>query len=235
MKNLILWSILFSLFSAFMGCDANPVNRLVNPSPSNISGVWSGAWVIYDDEVKTGGAIMTYNTGATLDFHSTDNPHSGKDCIRYSWDGSPVLTYASLPAHPTDYIQSGYSGFSLICAPTDAQYFTATRNLSLGGYTKITFWARGELFTNVNLRVEANSNDQNQYKYASGYPGVWQGTVTSGWQQYSVKLDTTTTNLNNLAAATDFIKIILLYTPGPDDPPRGNGGTVFLDDIELTK
>jgi hypothetical protein len=182
--------------------------------------------------VKTGGAVMTYNTGATIDFKCTDNPHSGKDCIRYSWDGSPVLTYASLPAHATDYIQSGFSGFSLICAPANAQYLIYTRNLSLGGYTKITFWARGVLNTNVNLRVAANSADPNQYKYASGYPGVWQGTITSGWQKYSVSIDNT---VNNLAAASDFIKIILIYTPGAGEPSSGNGGTVFLDDIELTK
>lgn len=226
MNKLFLISIIFSLFAAFSACDKNPVNRIVNPSPANISNVRSGTWVIYDDEIKTGGDLMLYNTGAIIDFKCTDNPHSGKDCIRYSWDGKPVYTY------DLGTTQSGFSGFSLICAPKQAQYSTYSLDLSTAGYTKITFWARGSLNSYVKLRVTANSTDPSQSKLASGATGVWEDTVTSSWVKYSLDIDNMT---NNLAAAKDFVKINLVYAPGDDGPSQGNGGTVYLDDIELTK
>ena len=237
MKKALLFYILIFPFLIITGCDKDPVNRLVNPSPASSTGVWSGTWVLYDDELKTNGAVMTFNEGATIDFNCTDNPRSGKKCIRYSWNGSPVLTYASPPSQPVNYTQSGFSGFSLICAQTLGAYSTQTRNLALGGDTKITFWARGSLNANVYLRVEANfpSTATNVYELKSGATGVWMGVPSSTWTQYSLTIDPTVNNL----AATDFVKFILLYDEdgNPDTPNTsvGNGGTVFLDDIELTR
>ena len=240
MNKISLFAVCFLAFALLPGCERNPVNKIVDPTVSNTTGIWSGTWVLYDDELKTGGNIMLFTEGVSLDFNNTDNPHSGPDslspnaivkkCIRFSWDGSPVFTYS------TSAKQSDFTGFSLICAQTTAAYSTQTRNLSLGGYTKITFWARGSLSTNVYLRVEANSTDPNQYALASGSVGVWQGTVTSDWNKYSVKIDN---SVNNLAAATDFVKFILVYdedgNPNTANTGRSNGGAVYLDDIELSK
>lgn len=235
MKNKFLYVICFLALSAAPGCDKHPADRLVDPTSSNITGVWSGKWVLYDDEIKTNGAQMPFNEGATQDFRYTDNPRSGKMCIRYSWDGSPVLTFASLPLHPDNYLQSDFVGFSLICAKTTAGYAAGAKDLSAGGFKSITFWARGSLHANVYLRVEANSIDPNVYLRPNGYTGVWMGTVTPGWVQYGLNIDK---NVNNLTAATDFVKFILRYDedgdPSTANTGRGNGGTVFLDDIELS-
>jgi hypothetical protein len=235
MKKAFFFSVFFSVFFVFAGCSKTPVNDLVNPTAKNSTGIWSGQWVIYDDELKTNGAVMLYTEGVGLNFNCANNPHSGSNCIQFSWNGLPVLTYASLPSHPTDYIQSGFTGFGLICAPTVAQYFTATRNLSLGGYTKITFWARGSLSVYTYLLVEANfasGASPNVTQPGSG-TGYWMGTVTSGWQQYTISIDN---NTNNLSAATDFVKIIMVYDPpSGSNSTQGNGGTVYIDDIQLSK
>ena len=134
----LLFPAICSIFVVFTGCNKTPVNDLVNPTSTNSSGIWSGKWIVYDDELKTNGAVMLYTEGVSLNFNYSSNPHSGSKCMQFSWTGLPVLTYANLPDHPTDYMQSGFTGFGLISAPTLGQYFTGTRDLSKGGYTKIT-------------------------------------------------------------------------------------------------
>ena len=223
--DILLYPVLFLLLSAFAACDKNPVNRLVNPTTTNTAGAWSGTWVIYDDELKTNGAVMAYNEGAIIDFNCSDNPHTGKKCIRYSWDGSPVLTYASLTAGAT--VQSGFSGFGLICAQTIGTYSTGTRDLSPGGYTKITFWARGSLNTDVHLRLEDNgANSQTASGTDAWLSDTAANNITADWQKFSF-----TVSPSSLVNAKDFVRIILVYS----GTGAGNGGTVYLDDIQLTK
>jgi len=232
----LLFSTICSIFVVFAGCSKTPVKDLVDPTSTNSTGIWSGKWIVYDDEMKTNGAVMLYTEGVSLNFNYTGNPHSGSKCMQFSWTGLPVLTYASLPDHPTDYIQSGFTGFGLISAPTVAQYFTGTRDLSKGGYTRITFWARGSLSAYTYLLVEANfaaGTTPTGITHTSTGEGFWIGTVTSNWQQYSLNIDNIT---NNLAAATDFVKIIMVYDPpSGSNSTQGNGGTVYIDDIQLSK
>jgi hypothetical protein len=230
------FTLFFLLSASLISCEKNPISKVVDPAGTYNTGIWSGNWILYDDELKTDGATMVYTQGVSLDFNSTDNPRSGKKCIRFSWDGSPVLTYKKLPAHPQDYVQGDFTGFGLICAKTLDEYFTGTRDLSAGGYTKLTFWARGHLFDHVYLRVEANSDDANFSKIPSGTAGVWEGVVGPDWQKYTVTLDK---NYNSLAAAKDFVKVILAYDDDGDPTTANttssnNGGTVFLDDIQLS-
>ena len=237
----LLFSLLLFMVPFLTGCEKNLMSKIVDPTASNTTGIWSGKWTIYDDEVKTGGADMLYTQGVSIDFKNTDNPHSGKQCIKFSWDGSPVLTYKSLPTHPTDYMQSDFTGFGLICAKTVDGYSTGARNLSLGGYNKITFYAKGHLNDHVYLRVEANSDNPNVSKLPSGSVGVWMGTmgtINADWpsQPYTLSIDK---NINKLASAVDFVKFILVYDDDgdpstPNTSSANNGGTIYLDDIMLS-
>lgn len=221
------------LITVFAGCEKNPVNRLIDPTISNTTGNWSGEWVIYDDEIRTGGTVMMFNTmdGQELDFSSRDNSKSGSKCIKYSWNGGDVTAYKNLPAHPVDYVEHDFTGFSLIAADDFNNYNAVSKDLTEAGYTKISFWVRGSLYSNVHFRLEAN-NGNNQT--ASGNNAWMSNTtdrkVTSSWQKYEFTVS------GNMTTVRDFVRIVFRYDKdGNPDNQKGNGGTVFIDDIRLTK
>lgn len=215
---------------ALAGCEQNPIGKLIDPTVSNTTGASSGHWAIFSDELRTGGATMflTTSEGQVLDFNCTENPVSGAKCMKYSWDGSAVTEYSS------GNRQSDYVGFMLIAAPTLAGHDTITRDLSAGGYTKVSFYVRGSLNTHVVLRIEANNAT---YQTASGTNAWMSNTadrvVTSDWKRYEFALS------GSQAAVRDFIRIVLRYDEdgNPDTPnsAHSNGGTVFLDNIEYTR
>jgi hypothetical protein len=213
------------LLAGMSGCENAPINNLVNPTIANTTGAWSGEWVLYDDEIKTGGTVMMFATleGQELDFSWQSNPYQGTKCIKYSWDGRDVTTYK------TNAIEHDYVGFALIVADSVDKYDTVTRDLAPGGYTKISFRARGSLNTNVYLRLESNNGD-----YKSSGTNAWMShTITGDWQRYEFPLS------GSLAGTKDFVRVILRYDEDgkPDTPNtgRGNGGTVYIDDIRLER
>lgn len=231
-------SVLFAVcVFAATGCDRNPLNKIVNPDSTSTGGAWSGTWVIYDDEVKTRGATMMFNTmeGQELSFISSDNPHTGRSCIKFAWDGSTVVVY-STSSSVANTTGSSFVGFSLIAAATTDNYYGVSKDLTGGAYTKLTFWARGSLNSNVYVRVEANSDDPAFYRIPTGQYGVWMGTVGGQWQKYEIALDPTR---NRLSAVRDYVKIILRYdedgNPDTANARQGSGGTVYIDDIQLSR
>jgi hypothetical protein len=213
------------------GCEKNPANRFVNPAPAqNPTGTYSGQWIIYDDELKTGGTVMflTSSDGQQFNLSCYDNPHSGTKCIEYSWDGRNVTAYGGTAdsISSSSSIENTWCGFSFIAANSIASYNSVTKNLALGGYTKMTFWARGTLNSNVSLRLESNNGGPNS---VSGSDAIETGTLSSSWQYYEF-------SVTPAAAAKDFVRVILKFNQSANlDAPNGNGGTVFLDDIILTK
>lgn len=220
-----------------LGCDHTPLDKIINPGTTTSGGAWSGTWVIYDNEVKTGGATMMFNTmeGQDLSFACAENPHAGSHCVKFSWDGSTVVVY-STSSSVANTSGSSFVGFSLIAAASTGDYNNVSKDLTGGAYTKLSFWARGSLNSNVYLRVEANSDDPSFYRLASGQYGVWMGTVGSSWQKYEIPLDSTR---NKLSTVRDFVKIILRYdedgNPDTANTRQGCGGTVYIDDIQLTR
>jgi hypothetical protein len=237
-KRLLL-SLLFTTLFFLVGCEKNPLNKLINPDNPVTSGTWGNKWTLYDDEFKTGGALYFFTTmdGQTFDANCENAPYSGRKCIRYSWDGRPVTAYSTMQT------KSDYAGFGLMVADEITKYPTsAAQNISninikdLSNYNRISFRARGSLANNVYLRVEGNSNDSNFYARSSGYPGVWVGQVSDQWQQFSFDLSIST---NSLATAKDYVKVVLVYDEDGDSHTanhgQGNGGTIYLDDICLEK
>lgn len=196
------------------GCDRKPINKLVNPTVNNTTGNWSGRWVIYDDELRTGGGVSTFTTfdGVSLDFASRENPFSGSTSIKFFWDGGDVTPYSPAGSSP----EHTWTGFGLIVAVKTDDYNAFSKDFSAAGFNKLTFRARGSLNSGVVLRVEGP-----QFGAASP-AGFWEGAITDQWQQYTVDLDPQTT-------INAYLNIILKYTGAG----RGNGGTVYIDDIEL--
>jgi hypothetical protein len=220
-SSILLAAVLISFFS-LSACDKRPVNRLVNPGVENGAVTWPVPWVLYADEIKTGGTVMSFTTqeGQLLDFASRDNPHSGSRCIKFSWDGSAVTQYVPLRR------EAFFVGFSLIVADTVDKYLATIKDISPGGYTKIKFWARGSLNSSVHLRLESSNGDS-----TSTYPNnAWESNstdqvLTSNWQSFSFNVT------GSLTSTLYFVNIVLKYDQATG---QGNGGTVFLDDIELT-
>jgi hypothetical protein len=212
------------------GCDNAPINKLIDPTVSNKTGTWPAEWVLYDDEIKTGGTVQMYTTmeGQELLFNSTDHPYQGTQCVKYSWDGSAVTEYL------TNTRENGFVGFGLIAADSVNRYSEVSKDLTLAGYTKISFRVRGSLNTNVYLRIEAQNGN---YLTPSG-TNAWQSNtinrrITGDWQQYEFSLS------GSQATIRDFVRVILVYdedgNPNTPNTRQGNGGTVYLDDIRLTK
>jgi hypothetical protein len=218
------------LFLGLVSCENAPVSKLVNPTIANTTGTWSGLWVLYDDEIRTGGTVMMFTSmnGIVLDFASRENPHQGTQCVKFSWDGGDVTAYSPYS------IEHDFTGFSLIVASSLDKYGIVTKDLTPGGFTKIAFWVRGSLSSNVYLRLESNN----------GGPATLSGTnawmsnttdrrVTGSWQRYEFAL------AGNFTSVKDFVKIVLKYDedgdPSTPNVARGNGGIVFLDDIHLER
>lgn len=227
MAYLLLASV---LAAGLAGCESNPLGRLINPERSDSAVASSGRWLIFGDEVRTNGATMFLVTdeGQKLDFNCVERPYAGTKCMKYSWDGSTVTQYSS------GLRQSDFVGFMLIAAPAIGEYDSVTSDLSAGGYTKVSFYARGSLGTNVFLRLETQNAN---YKTPSGV-NAWQSNttdrrLTSQWQRYEFALS------GSLAAVKDFIRIVIRYDEDgdPDIPNTAttSGGTVYLDNIEYLR
>lgn len=221
-----LAAALVCLTAIFSGCDKHPENRLINPTENNTTGTWSPDWALYDDELRTNGTIMSYTTpeGQVLDFMSTERPRTGLRCIKFAWDGQSTTEYAS-----PGVLQHGYVGFGLIVANQTQNYLQESKNLTGAGYTTISFWARGSLNSHVYLRLEGYNGSRTSI---SGFD-AWQSNssdrvIDDQWRQYSFTLT------GSAAAVREYVKILLVYNDnGTAIPVRGNGGTVFIDDLHI--
>ncbi len=208
-KNIFLTILVTGLLPLFSACDRAPVQKIVNPTV--YTNTWtSPVWVLYDDAVRTGGTIGMHTTleGQSLDAAVRDNPHSGSQCFRFSWDGSEVTQYS------TGLREYTFAGFSFIVADDTSKWDTTTKDLTPGGFTTLTMWVRGTLNSNVVVSVTAFSN-------------TWNGTVSDTWQKISIPLTGA-----SFSGAKEYVSVFLVYSP-VSLSGRGNGGTVFMDDVQL--
>ena len=98
----------------------------------------------------------------------------------------------------------------------DYQTFGTTyKDFTPGGYSKITFWAKGALSPNTAVTFSGPHEGEK----------IELGTLTNSWKQYTI-------SLNQLTGITAYFSIIFGYSGG--DIP-GTGGFVYLDDIRYTK
>jgi hypothetical protein len=218
------FAVTLCILMGLSACENAPISKLVNPTLGNTTGTWGGPWVVYDDEIKTRGTVMMFTTkdGQTLDFSWRENPHQGSKCIKYSWNGGDVTSYE------TGATEHDFVGFSLIVADDVNKYNAVTKDLTPGGYTRISFWARGSLSSDVFLRLESNNGGPTTVSGTNAWlSNATDRKVTSSWQRYEFALS------GSLASTKDFVKVILKFDPGVAGAARGNGGTIYLDDIRL--
>jgi hypothetical protein len=219
MKSVVrLWWVL-PCICLLSGCEKKPTDGLVSAN-SNAVAPTGTPMVIYDDSLETGGTVGLIPSGDNqqISLSYTNNPHSGRYCISYSWNGNPVSNPPpSLSPNP----EQTFAGFQLIVA-TGAP----PRNLSAAGYTTCTFWLRGNLSSNVSVQVQGPSNG-NSNTIAPTYTPA---NVSNSWTQYAFSISP-----GNLQSVAVFFGLTLIYAQPTGTTNPGQGGTVYVDDIQFSK
>jgi hypothetical protein len=212
----LLFTAYCSLVTVLAGCNKNPVTQLVQPSTVNTSSQWSGTFTLYDDDLKTGGGVMGIGWGPNfvVDFNSRENPYAGVKCIKIDWDGNKVTTSNG------EFFT--YTGFSLIAALSYVDVLNVSKNLTPGGYKKVTFWARkSSMASNTVLRVESPNGSST----STPPTNALETALTDSWQKYSFDIT------GSLAVVRQYVNIILKTT----DNKQGSGATIYIDDIKFTQ
>lgn len=197
-------------------CKKNPVDRLVNPVSDGAVPLSSGTFLIYDDEIKTGGGLGLIPGGAnqTINLSDVSEPRRTTRHTAYSWNGR---------APGVDPSSHTFAGFSFLVSP-DFTTFSATpaRNLSSFGYTKLRVSVRGSLAANVSLRIEGPSTGDEAFVPAR----TTLNSLNGAWQD--VELTVPAGDFTNVKV---FATISLQYAQPPFTTNPGDGGTVYIDDI----
>jgi hypothetical protein len=192
----------------------------------------STSLVIYDDELRQGGAFL-YPGGENqvLSFNDTSNPAAGSQSMRYAWNGGDVAG------------QHAFTGVDLIHSGDISNYgSTPGKDLRAGKYSRVTFDARGTLGANVVIKIEvaddgvqgtpapclvlSPNGDQDDTSAGNPVPGcLMRATLQSGWQNYSIPI-----SANELASVKDYFKATYINKGAPAS--TSSGGTVFFDQIQ---
>jgi hypothetical protein len=222
---------LLTLPLLFGGCKKSPIERTEDGSGAGaLNGFGSGNFVIFGDELQSGGGAFFYPGGENqlITFEDQSNP-IGQRSIRYTWNGN------------TTGGQTTFAGFDLMHTPTQATYTsTSGRDLRAAGYTKITFYARGALASNNVLKIEAADDGENSTSApclvlsmngsdtATGCTNTAQ--LTSSWQVFTITIPNSA-----LATVKDFFKATIIFTnPVVGSSVPGQGGTIYFDQIQYT-
>jgi hypothetical protein len=204
--------IIFLPLIFIVSCELNPLNKLTNPTLDESLGNTSwNDWVVYDDDLKgVGGTIyMTGPQGQEMDFRVTGkSPPQGDMCMKYSWTGEDVYD------HDTNGMQHYYCCLSLIVDEDSQSFGNTYKDFTPGGYTKITFWAKGALSLNTKV------------SFCGPYDKIEVTSLTNTWQQYEIE------PLTQLTSITAYFSIVFSYSGG--EIP-GAGGFVYVDDIRYVK
>lgn len=219
----IIFIFMFALL--FFGCsDVKVKDTLLDPIPSGATGRWSGVWVLYDDELKTGGGIMLYTepppsnpNSQVIDPFCSENPYSGSKCLKYSWDGD--VSYDS----NWNVWQNKWCGMALIVGKDWTEVKTSSKDLTGVGYNKLTFKARAKLDPSVKVKIEAVVKIGQYTSSAAGSITLDSTTLTQDWAEYTI-------SLNNVSTVNIFLSVVFQY----NGSTQSTGGTVYLDDIILS-
>ncbi len=207
MWNKIFKVIIVLSFLVLTSCDQNPFDKLYDPTGDGALGGEWGYWKIYDDQLNTRGGVMLSPTDEHQTFAEvTGNPRSGTKCIKYSWDGTRLWDKEKKEL-------ADWTAALLIVAPTWQEYEEGEKDLSPGDYNKITFWIRGNLSAEAEIRFEGPGPIGSCRSTGNFVP------LPNTWTMKTIDLSGF-----DLSQAKEFFKIVFV----------GGGGTVYVDDITYT-
>ncbi len=230
MKKTILLIIMMGLF--LTSCERNPMKRLSDPFDEGALTTWSGVFKIYDDDLVTGGNVSFIpadlpvpDNNMSIDFKVMDeNPPEGTKCLKYTWNGLDQVWNAK--------DEHDWAGVSLIVATHWSLYdSTPAKDLTPGGYTKITFKAFALIDSNTYVKFEGPVSTTTAAPTRGGTRYLRLNSRELGsWQTYTISF-----NATDFKTVKDYFKIVIEYPQGINNGPYGNGGTVYVDDIRYER
>lgn len=230
MKEKILKTVcILMMISPLFSCESKTLKQFNNPYPEGALNAWSGVWKIYDDDLITGGNVAFIpsdldppNNHLAISFNVTqENPPEGTRCMRFDWDGKELYWAEQ------GRVEHDWAGVSLIVATHWSLYdSTPAKDLSAGGYTKITFKAKAFVDNNTTIKFEGPVRED---KGGKDYVRL-SNTQLADWNTYTINV----TPLD-LKAVKDYFKVVIDFPTGKNNGPYGNGGTVFVDDVRYVR
>jgi hypothetical protein len=219
-KKILIFLISLIILSA-AGCSKkNQLENLADPTSEHALNTWSPEWVLYDNEIKTGGGIALYTNGSAQVLDVLFNDAGNNKAIRFSWNGDEVFDYNE------NRNRADFTGFGLTTSVDMIKNIAAfnARDISGGGYNTLTFSLKGELSNYTSVIIEgpqdSNSNcDSQEFN---------KDTITSEWKDYSFTLSKA-----DLSKIKSFVNVIFAYRGNYNT--KGSGGTVYIDNIRLLK
>lgn len=235
MQNKISLTLLtVGLCLAGLSCKQNPVDRLLNPVPSGaVNGVGAN-YIVYNDELNTGGGLGFFPGGESqsIDLHDNTPPARSLSDIRYTWTGQNVSSNFG-PEHT-------FAGFSLLVTPDFSTLATAQpKDLSRANYGHLQFSIRGSLSDRTYVKIDGPSNGvtastdsvrSRRQGDSSGGDTDANGkeiVITNDWQDYSIHIS---------PQYFSSVKIFCQFSFAFDQPigttEPGAGGTIYVDNIQ---
>jgi len=205
------------------GCGRNRTHNPQDMLGAGATGRYGSVFVLYDDELKTGGGVYLYPSGdnQSLDTDSRELPYAGARCIRYSWNGGAVCQSA------TGRAQHAFAGFSLaVSATADELPAAAARDFSDAGYTVMHVFVRGSLSDNTILKLEGPDDGDE----TTPAPSLEIASLSDSWQAYSFPVTPA-----SLARVKEFFKATFVYSNPDGTLAAGGGGSVAVDTIYLER
>lgn len=211
-----LLSVCFFCMMFFASCERFPVSSLLGlPDPV---GSWPDTWYLYDDELNTKGSmepyVFNYNPDGSPNPYCDTWEHVGLSfkCIDYPKKGTKCIKLTWVGnnlATPTNPRKTFFS-FG-IQARED---LGGKIDLTNSGYTNLRFWVRGTLHKDCSFEI--------------GIPGtsttvtINDRQISSQWEEYILPVEG--------VGEIEYDLYMAIKTNGVT-----NGGTVYIDDIRLTK
>ncbi|MCL1972510.1 MAG: hypothetical protein FWG57_05930 [Endomicrobia bacterium] len=216
----ILFLLIMTVF-VFSGCERNPAGALMyngvnNSDPSS----WANPFIIYrNGDIMTRVLPMDDAIGAftniwekyrqdgnVLEARYTGVSHSGFMSFKMKWTGQPSERYdTGATANNVAFWLTTSTGTS--------------KDLSAAGYTKMSFWYKSELASGTEVVINVFGHDYPARDFVI--------TGSSGW---------TLCQLNISSYSSNAVENYIIVTMQPVSPATScNGGTIYLDDIRLSK
>lgn len=212
-----------SVFLLFSSCKRNPIDRLVDPLPDNSLPQSSGVYMIYDDELRTGGglAFIPGPESQEIDLAARVTPRRSINTIRYFWNGNDVFNSS------TGMFQHLFAGFMTTVTPDAAGLDAATgKNLSAAGYTRLRLFVKGSLSHNTRLRIEGPDDG------AGGITPERTEIFTLGPDWQEITLTIPPAHFSNVKV---FFILSFQYTQPARSTAAGGGGEVYVDDVRYER